>query len=304
MATLGVIGLGNIGGGIAVNLIRAGNQVRVFDSDATRVDALSKQGALSASSAHEAVVDAQVVFTSLPGPQEIRAVGVGDGNGDGDGIIAAMAVGAIWVELSTNNRATVRELGAAATLAGIAYLDAPVSGGPEGAAAGTLSLFVGGDAKHFADVQPLLEVIGSKVMHVGALGAGVAAKIAQVTLCYTQTVALIEALLLGVKAGVKPETMLDLIRHSAGQSYCADIYGPEILAGTYDASFPMSHAAKDMRLARELAEEVGAELPMIESICKLYAEAETTYGATAPHLCAAHLREQANNAVLHEMIDK
>ena len=293
------IGLGNIGGGAAANLARAGHDLRVVDLDPARVEAIVALGATSAASAPDAANDADVVFTSLPGPKHIEAVGMGDVGTPG--ILSALPAGSTWIELSTNDLDTARRLGVHAKTAGVHLIDAPVSGGPEGAAAGTLSIFVGGDAGAVAGVMPLLDVIGSKIDHLGAHGAGIVAKIAQVTLCYTQTVTLIEALLLGVKGGVEPAKMLDLIQHSAGASYCADAYGPEILAGTYDASFPISHAAKDMRLAMELARTVGAELPFMERVAELYAQTEADYGPTAAHLLAAQLIERANDLVLHEI---
>jgi len=296
---VGFIGLGNIGGGAAANLARAGHDLQVLDLDPAKVDAIVALGATPAESAVDAVQGAEVVFTSLPGPKHIEAVGVGDG--DTSGILSAMAPGSTWVELSTNDLDTARRLAASAETADIHLIDSPVSGGPEGAAAGTLSIFVGGDPNAVAGVMPLLEVMGSKIDHLGPHGAGIVAKIAQVTLCYTQTVTLIEALLLGVKGGVQPAKMLDLIQNSAGSSYCADAYGPEILAGTYDASFPISHAAKDMRLAMELARTVGADLPFMARVADLYEQTEADYGPTAAHLLAAQLIERANDLVLHEM---
>ena len=293
------IGLGNIGGGAAANLARAGHDLCVVDLDPAKVQSIVELGATTADSAVEAARNADVVFTSLPGPKHIEAVGVGDAAAPG--ILSVLPAGATWVELSTNDLDTARRLAEQAKAAGVHLIDAPVSGGPEGASAGTLSIFVGGDHDAVAGVMPLLEVIGSKIDHLGAHGAGIVAKIAQVTLCYTQTVTLIEALLLGVKGGVEPAKMLDLIQHSAGASYCADAYGPEILAGTYDASFPISHAAKDMRLAMELARTVGAELPFMERVAELYAQTEADYGPTAAHLLAAQLIEKANDLVLHEV---
>jgi 3-hydroxyisobutyrate dehydrogenase-like beta-hydroxyacid dehydrogenase len=121
-----------------------------------------------------------------------------------------------------------------------------------------------------------------------------------VTLCYTQTVTLIEALLLGVKGGIEPSKMLDLIQNSAGTSYCATAYGPEIVAGTYDASFPISHAAKDMRLAMDLARTVDADLPFMADVAELYQRTEAEYGPTAAHLLAAQMIERSNELILHE----
>lgn len=293
-----VIGLGNIGGGVAKNLVAAGHTVRVVDLDPAKVDRLVGLGALDGGDANAAAAASEFVFTSVPGPPQLRAIGLGD-----DGLIAAMAPGSTWVELSTNDLDTARELRSACDAAGVGLVDAPVSGGPEGADAGTLSIFVGGDDDTVAAVRPVLEQVGSKVTRVGPAGAGIVAKIAQVTLCYTQTVTLIEALLLGVKGGVDPATMLDLIQNSAGRSYVADAYGPEILAGTYDASFPISHAAKDMRLAMALAGSVDADLPFMADVERLYAETESTYGPTSAHLLAAQLLERRNGTVLHELSD-
>jgi len=146
----------------------------------------------------------------------------------------------------------------------------------------------------------LLEVIGDKIDHLGAFGTGIVAKIAQVTLCYTQTVTLAEALVLGVKGGIEPTKMLDLIQNSAGRSYVSDTYGPEILAGTYDASFPISHAAKDMRLAMDLAESVDAKLPFMAAVAELYEQTQAQHGATAAHLLAAQLIENQNDVILHQ----
>ncbi len=294
---IAVIGLGNIGGGVAKNLVAAGHTVRVVDLDPSKVERLVGLGALDGGDANSAAAASEIVMTSVPGPPQLRSIGLGD-----DGLVAAMAPGSIWVELSTNDLDTARELRTACDAAGVALVDAPVSGGPEGADAGTLSIFVGGDDDTVATVRPVLEDVGTKVTHVGPAGAGIVAKIAQVTLCYTQTVTLIEAMLLGVKGGVDPTVMLDLIQNSAGRSYVADSYGPEILAGTYDASFPISHAAKDMRLAMALARTVDAELPFMADVEALYAETESTYGATSAHLLAAQLLERRNGLVLHELL--
>lgn len=299
-ARLGFVGLGNIGGSAAANLARAGYDVTVADLDGAKVQAIVDLGGQAADSSVDAARNADVVFTSLPGPKQIEAVGLGT---DSNGILSVMAPGATWIELSTNDLTTAERLRLASQQAGVHFIDAPVSGGPEGAADGSLSIFVGGPTDRVNAIRPLLDVIGSKVDHVGPVGAGLTAKIAQVTLCYTQTITLIEALLLGVKGGVHPETMLNLIQNSAGRSYVADTYGPEILAGTYDASFPISHAAKDMRLAIEMADTVGVDLPFMRDVRDLYALTEAEYGPTAPHLLAAQLLERRNDLLLHEQLE-
>ena len=291
-----VIGLGNIGGGVARNLARAGVAVTGVDLDPAKVARMVAEGGRAAASAAEAVADCEVLFTSLPGPTQILEVA--------DIVLPVMSPGTLWVELSTNDPGTASTLLTRCNEVGVRLIDAPVSGGPEGAEAGSLSIFVGGSNDDVAEVMPLLAVVGDKVDHLGPNGTGIAAKIAQVTLCYTQTVTLIEALLLGVKAGIQPDKMLDLIQNSAGTSYCATAYGPEILAGTYDASFPIGHAAKDMRLASQLADAVGADLPFTKRVAELYARTEDEYGPEAAHLLAAQLLERANGTLLHELVDE
>ena len=287
-----VIGLGNIGSGVAKNLLKYCHQVHVVDVDAQKVATAVSHGAMAATSSAEAVGDAEIVFTSLPGPADIERVA--------DEILPAMASGTIWADLSTNDLDTFQTLRERAAKRGVVMIDAPVSGGPEGAAAGTLSVFVGADAKDFKRVKPRLFDIGDSVTHLGPPGAALIAKIAQDTLCYTQTITLIEAMLLGAKGGVDPKAMLDVIIGSAGTSYSAETYGPEILAGTYDPSFPISHAAKDLRLAMDLASQVGADLPLTKAVAELYAQTEAELGPNAAHCLAAHLVEKRNDLILNE----
>ncbi len=298
---IGFIGLGNIGGGAARRLIDAGHDLVVSDLDSERLRRVVESGATAADNAEAAAQGTDVVFTSVPGPPQIRELAFGDSRGSG--LLGVMAAGSTWIELSTNDAVTASAIRKEGANCGVTVLDAPVSGGPEGAQAGTLAIFVGAEEHEFDGVRPLLDVIGERVTHVGPPGAGVVAKIAQVTLCYTQTITLIEAMLLGVKGGVRPQAMLEMIQHSAGRSYAADVYGPEILAGTYDASFPLSHAAKDMRLATQLAEDLGIDLPFTEAVEELYARAEAEFGSTAAHCLAAQLLERHNDLLLHTVGD-
>jgi len=287
-----VIGLGHMGGPMAANLAAAGHHVSGFDLVAEQRATASRAGIAIVESVEAAAGDAEVVLTSLPGPAQVGMIG--------GQLFTAMPPAAVWIDTSTSDLDRADSLRGPAAEAGIHLVDATVSGGPEGAAAGTLSVFVGGDDEPVARCMPLLEAIGERIHHLGPHGAGYVAKIAQVTLCYTQTVCLVEALMLGVKGGVEPARMLALIQGSAGGSYVADSYGPEIVAGTYDPTFPLSHAAKDMRLAMEMADHLGAELPFMAAVAEAYAAAESTYGSAAPHLLAAQLTEPANDRILHE----
>lgn len=287
------IGLGNMGAPMAANLVKGGFDLTVHDVDRNKSLALVEAGAHWADSIEAAISEADVVMTSLPSPAIIKQVA-----GAADGLIAHMRQGAIWIELSTNNLEVWREMRALAVEKQIRTLDAPISGGAEGAAAGTLTVLVGGDQATFELCQPIFAAIGKRIDYLGEAGAGYVAKIAQVVLCYLHSVALSEALMLGVKGGVPADKMLAIIQNSTGRSYVADRYGPSILNGDYDPTFELGLALKDMRLTLELAGQVSAELPMCQQVEKIYEQSVDQFGGKAPHLMAVKLLEQANDTSL------
>ena len=291
---IGFIGLGVMGNPMAANLIGSGRyRVRVYDIDRARADNLVELGAEPADSVATAVNGADIVMTSLPGPQQIDAVAFAE-----DGLFANLSGGTAWIELSTNNLECAGAIQAAAEARGIELLDAPVSGGDEGARAGSLTIMVGGEAEVFERCRPVLEVIGERISRLGPLGAGYSAKIAQVVLSYLNALALSEALLLGVKGGVDPNEMLAIIQKSTSGSYAADRYGPPILAGDYDPSFTVGLSHKDMKLAREMAQSLGLKLPICELATDTYARAVDEFGFDANHLKAVRLLEQDNDTYL------
>jgi 3-hydroxyisobutyrate dehydrogenase-like beta-hydroxyacid dehydrogenase len=291
---IGFIGLGVMGDPMAQNLQRSGqHQLSVFDIDASRSARLRELGARVVDSVDTAVSNADVVMTSLPGPKQIESVALGEG-----GLMTLMRPGAVWIDLSTNELALAETLRSAAQTAGIDLLDAPVSGGDEGARAGNLTILVGGEAAVFERCRPILDIIGERVDLLGAHGAGYAAKIAQVVLCYLHSLALSEALMLGVRGGVAPRQMLDIIQNSTGRSYVADRYGPPILDGDYDPSFTVGLAHKDMKLAADMAASLGLRLPLCELTKETYARAIEAYGFEANHLKAVRLLEEDNETFL------
>jgi 3-hydroxyisobutyrate dehydrogenase-like beta-hydroxyacid dehydrogenase len=289
---IGFIGLGNMGGPMATNLVNAGHDVAVYDINPAVIKPVVFRGGRGAGSPSEAASGADVVMTSLPGPMQVRAIA--------ETIVPAMRPGAVWAELSTNDLSCARDIGRQTRDAGVLIVDAPVSGGWEGAQAGTLTILVGGTDQAFAAAMPALDVIGTKIEHLGPHGAGYVAKISQVMLCYLHSVCLTEALMLGVKGGVDPAKMLDIIQCSTGGSYVADRYGPEILNGGYDDNFDLGLAAKDLRLGMNLAASVDAHLPFTDQVTKLYGEAEEQFGFSAPHLIAMQMIENANDLILHQ----
>ncbi len=227
----------------------------------------------------------------LPGPAQVRAVG--------EAILPVMTPGSVWIDLSTNDLDCARHIAALAATHGVDILDAPVTGGAEGAEAGTLTVLVGGDPAVHERCRPVLSAIGERIDLIGPHGAGYVAKIAQVMLCYLNSVCLTEALVLGVKGGVDPAAMLDIVRNSTGRSYVADRYGPELLNGGYDDTFDLGLASKDLRLAMGLAADVGADLAFTASVSQFYEAAEAEFGFGAPHLMAMRSIENRNDLVLH-----
>lgn len=290
--TIGFIGLGNMGGPMSRNLLDAGFTVVGSDLDADQLAAFVAAGGIAAVDALDAARQGTIVFTSLPGPKQVEAVGTA--------MLEVMDPGDVWVDLSTNDLTCARTIAAAAVVAGVDLLDAPVTGGAEGAEAGTLSVLVGGDAEVWERCRPALEAIGDRIDLLGRREAGYVAKIAQVSLCYLHSVCLTEAMLLGVKGGVAPDKMLDIIQNSTGRSYVADRYGPEILNGGYDATFDLELAAKDLRLAMELASDVDATLPFTKQVTDFYAGTVSQFGPSAPHLQAMQALEEQNNLILHQ----
>ena len=285
-------GLGNMGNPIALNLLKTGRyDIHVFDLDAEKGRNLLATGAKWIDDIPATLADTDLIMTSLPGPVQIAAFAE-------QSVFPHAKTGSTWIDLSTNNLATCQQLLAATTAKGMHFLDAPVSGGDEGARAASLSIYIGGDEAMFKQHSEVFAAIGKTISHLGQSGAGYAAKISQVVLCYLHAIALSEALMLGVKAGVNAAQMLAIIQNSTGRSYVADRYGPPILNGDYDPSFALGLALKDMRLAMELADTLGITLPMSQLVTDTYQAACDKYGKDANHLIAVKLLEDASGTPL------
>ena len=290
---ISMIGLGVMGNPMAANLIQCGyHDVTVFDLDADKASSLIELGATLAESITAATLQADIVMTSLPGPKQIEHVAFEDG------LLENLAAGAVWIDLSTNNLEVCSRIVEHSKKKKFDFLDSPVSGGDEGARAGNLTILVGGEKNVFQRYLPVLQLLGENISLLGANGAGYSAKIAQVVLCYLHSLALSEALMLGVKGGVDRQKMLSIIQNSTGKSYVADRYGPPILNGDYDPSFTVGLAHKDMNLAMQMAENLGIELPMCNLTTRTYAQAIEQYGFNANHLKAVRLLEEKNKTFL------
>ena len=249
---VGFIGLGNMGGPMARNLVKHGFSLVVHDIDPARVEPLRNQGATVAASPKAVAAAASRTICMVETTAQAEAVIAGE-----QGIIQSAAPGHIVVSMSTIDPFAVRRLGADLAARQVAMLDAPVSGGTVRAASGELSIIAGGAAETFAACRDLFEAMGAKIFHVGGLGQGLAMKLVNNMLGQVNTVAIAEALVLGVKAGLDPQTIYDVIRASTGTSWGFESRVPKILArdfapgGTVDISF------KDQELETSFAKQLG-----------------------------------------------
>lgn len=257
---VGFIGLGNMGGSMALNLMKAGHEVTVNDVRRQVAEPHLTGGAKWADNVSGAAKDVQVVFTSLPGPKEVEAVALGEG-----GLIGAMAPGSLYVDLSTNSPTVVRKIHGELKAKGIRMLDAPVSGGVVGARKATLAVMVGGSEADYNEVKPVLDALGDKVSYIGEIGAGAVAKLVHnmISICTFQLLA--EAFTMGVKAGASPEALLRAVQGGAyGQGMVLNAALPKmIFRGTFDrVTFALRLARKDLGLATELAREMDVPMPL------------------------------------------
>ena len=262
---IGFVGLGNMGAPMAANLVKAGHEVVGFD-----LAAPCPEGVTKAESAADAARGADVVITMLPNGAILRAVATE--------VIAAMRPGAVLTDCSTVDVESARAVAQMAEAAGMAALDAPVSGGVGGATAGTLTFMVGGTEAAFATVKPLFDVMGQKAVHCGAAGAGQAAKICNNMILGVTMIATCEAFALADKLGLDRQKMFDVVSTSSGYSWTMNAYcpapgvGPKSPADNdYKPGFAAELMLKDLRLSQQAAEAVDADTPMGAQAAALYA---------------------------------
>jgi 3-hydroxyisobutyrate dehydrogenase len=272
MARIGFIGLGNMGGPMAANLVKAGHEVTGFDIVAANLDRLTADGGKPASSLPEAVSGREAVITMLPAGRHVHEVYLGD-----SGILGTVEPGTLLIDCSTIDVATARRVAEAATAAGMTMLDAPVSGGVAGAAAATLTFMVGGTPEAFASARPLLEAMGKAVIHAGGSGNGQAAKICNNMILGVSMIAVSEAFVLAEQLGLDHQKLFDIASKASGQcwsltSYCP-VPGPVPASPAnrgYQPGFSAAMMLKDLRLAQEAANVSGAATPLGAEAAQIY----------------------------------
>ena len=272
MAAIGFIGLGNMGGPMALNLVKAGHKLTVFDLSKDAVAKLVEAGASAASTAADVVKGAEFVVTMLPAGAHVKSVYLVE-----DGLLAAAGKGTLFIDSSTIDVPSAREVIAAAEEAGMLMVDAPVSGGVGGAEAGTLTFMVGGEASAFEKAKPVLDVMGKNIFHAGQAGNGQVAKVCNNMILGISMIGVCEAFNLGEKLGLDAQTLFDISSTASGQcwsmtSYCP-VPGPVPAAPSnrnYQPGFSAGMMLKDLRLAQEAATGVRAATPLGGAAEQLY----------------------------------
>jgi 3-hydroxyisobutyrate dehydrogenase len=285
---IGFIGLGNMGGAMAVRLVAAQFAVVGYDPAVERADALVRAGGAIAGSIHSLAEDADVVLLSVPGPRETEGILLGS-----DGLLQRMRAGTAVINASTVSPELMRRVEAKGAERGIDVLDAPVTGAADGARAGTLTFMVGASDEALARWRIVFEPLSSIVIHTGAAGTGSAAKLLTNLLWFTHVVALSDVLAAAAKCGITPATMRELVPVSAGASWVSAHDMPNILAGDDDESFTLALCCKDLALISALCEEAGAPTVLLQAVEDRFRAAAENFGPSAGELAVARLSEAA-----------
>jgi len=270
---VGFIGLGNVGSQLAGNLLRHGIDLTVRDIDAERVALLVAQGARAAGSARALAAAVEVIITCLPSPAVCAAV-----MEEADGVLAGLAPGALWLEMSTTDAAEVRRLAARVAERGGTALECPVSGGCHRAASGNISIFAGGTRPAFERALPLLAILGQRILHTGALGSASQLKVLTNYLCTVHLAALAEALTVARVAGLDLNTAYEAIRISSGNSFVHETESQVILNGSRDINFTMDLVIKDVGLFDTLARQLGVPLELSPLVLEIFRDGARRYG--------------------------
>jgi 3-hydroxyisobutyrate dehydrogenase len=274
MATVGVVGLGNMGRGMALTLRRGGHRVLGCDALAAARERLAGEGIETFASVAPLCAEAGLVILSLPTAAIVEAVVAG-----ADGVLAHGRPGLLVADTSTSHPETTRRLAQQLAGAGMAMIDAPVSGGPKAAHAGTMTMVMGGAEADVARAMPVLEHLSKVRVHVGPVGAGHVAKIVNNLLCAAHLLTAAEALRIAQAADVDPERLLEGLNAGSGRSGVTMVNLPTwVLNGAFDSGFTMGLMRKDVRLAAQFVAELGLDLPMAADTARIWAASAAALG--------------------------
>lgn len=301
METVGFIGLGNMGGGMAGNIQKAGYPMVVHDINEGATRPFLEAGARLARNPADVASQCDVTFTSLPGPKEVEAVAIGL-----EGVLQGAKPGSVYIDLSTSRPTLIREIEPKFREKGVFVLDAPVSGGKSGAQSRNLAVMVGGDKEVFERVKPLLDAFGDKVFYAGAIGAGSVAKLVHNMIGHGVRQAIAEGMTLGVKAGVDTEALWQCIRRgSLGRmNTLHEGFARTVFKGEYEpAGFALSLARKDIGLATELAKEYDVPMPVANLAEQLAIQAMNRGWANMDSSVIVRLQEEMADVEIRADVD-
>ncbi len=249
--TVGFIGVGNMGNPMAYNVLKAPFAMTVFDMNAKAMENLVQAGARAAKSAKEVVQSAEIVLTSLPASPDVEAVYLEPG-----GLVDSAKAGTILIDLSSVLPSTPKKIEPRAKAKGLFFLEAPVSGGVSGARAGTLAIMVGGDAEPLERAKPVLSAMGPNIFHVGPVGAGNTVKAINNMMACVNSCAMMEGLALGVKAGLDPMTVYEVVKASSGGSKALERIPKAIVPRDFEPGFKVQLMNKDLETFSTIAKEL------------------------------------------------
>jgi 2-hydroxy-3-oxopropionate reductase len=263
---VGFVGLGLMGMPMARNLAEAGYELVLYNRTSQKAEELARErGATVASSPQKVAEESDVTITMLPGPPEVEKIITG-----GVGLLEGAREGSLLVDMSTSSPVLARRLAATARERGVGMLDAPVSGADVGAEEGTLSIMVGGEEEHFERARPLFDVMGEKIVHVGPPGTGQVVKACNQIVVALTIEAVSEALVLGSKAGVDPETVLDVLSGGLAANKVMEVKRENLLAHDFTPGGKVEFHRKDLQIALEAGREYGVSLPVTSIVDQMF----------------------------------
>jgi len=284
-----------MGSGMARNLLKYCKanaiELMVMDLNQAVVEQFVCDGAVAGESVKNIAQSCDVIFTSLPSAVQINQIAFG-----AEGILENAKEGTTWFETSTNELAQWQKITGAGSA--ITLVDAPITGGAEGAAAGTLSMLLGVEHEVLDQFEKMLASFTKRAVRMGPSGAGYVTKLAQLHLNYLVAQGIGEALMMGAKANLDLNVLHNVLQNSCAQSYVVDSYIPKVLDGSYDQSFALGLATKDMRLITELGSHLEIDMTLGKRVYETYQSATEKYGPDVPHLSVLKLIEEQNSQLL------
>ena len=289
MEKVGFVGLGIMGAAMAGNLLEAEHELVVHNRTRTKAEQLAQHGARVADSPREVAQTSDVVITMLPGPPEVEEVVAGEG-----GLLEGAAEGSLIVDMSTSSPVLARQLAHAARERGVGMLDGPVSGGDVGARDGTLSIMVGGEDEDFERARPLFEVMGETVVHVGGAGAGQVVKACNQIVVALVIEAVAEALVLGSKAGVAPDRVVEVLSGGLAANKVLDVKGEKFLSHDFTPGGKVEYHRKDLGIALAAGREYGVTLPVTALVEQMFGVLEAKGRGGWDHSALLNLIEEGS----------